>query len=183
MTKLHVVYDASARERKNSPTLDDCLVASSSPLIYDILLQFHVHKIAITGNIEEAYLNISVDPRDHNYLCFLWVDHITSKLPTLEAYRFTRIPFGVSLSPFLLDATIYHHLTSIEIPRELKSLYLYDFVSGDDSDKSTFELYQHLKVSFNSGGFNMQKWASNSTALQGQIEQAKGVDYPPRRRS
>ena len=186
-TKLRVVYDASARERKNSPSLNDCLVAtgpSLSPLIYDILLRFRVHKIAITGNIEKAFLNVSVDPRDRDYLRFFWVDDITSKLPTLQAYIFTRIPFGVSSSPFLLNATIYHHLTSIEMPREfaekvLKSLYVNDFVSGDDSEESTFELYQHLKVSFNSGGFNMRKWASNSTALQRQIEQGEGVDDSP----
>ena len=49
-TKLRVVYDASARAGKNSPSLNDCLYAGPhlSPYIYDVLLRFRINKIAIT---------------------------------------------------------------------------------------------------------------------------------------
>ena len=179
-TKLRIVYDASARSGKNTSSLNDCLYAGPplSPLIYDILLRFRAHKTALIGDIEKAFLNVSVHPKDRDYLRFLWVDDITSSHPNLQVYRFARVAFGVSASPFLLNATIRHHLTSADIPKEfaervLKGLYVDDFVGGDDSDNSVFEMYENLKSSFKSGGFNMRKWVSNSEALQERIEQSE----------
>ena len=112
--------------------------------------------------MEKAFLNVSVHPRDRDYLRLLWIDDTTSGRPKLQVYRFSRVTFGVSSSPFLLNATIRHHLTSAEIPREfaervLKGLYVDDFVSGDDSDNSVLEMYENLKSSFKNGGFNMRK--------------------------
>jgi len=144
-TKLRIVYDASARSGKNTSSLNDCLYAGPplSPLIYDILLRFRAHKTALIGDIEKAFLNVSVHPKDRDYLRFLWVDDVTSSHPNLQVYRFARVAFGVSASPFLLNATIRHHLTSADIPKEfaervLKSLYVDDFVGGNDSDNSVF---------------------------------------------
>ena len=113
-------------------------------------MRFRINKIAITGDIEKAFLNVSVDPRDRDYLRFRWVDDITRRHPNIQVYRFARVAFGVSSSPFLLNATIRHHLTSTYIPREFvekvfKSLYVDDFVDGDDSDDSVFEMYKKLK--------------------------------------
>lgn len=44
-SKLRVVYDASARAKRNTPSLNYCLYAVPllSPFIYDILLRFRVH--------------------------------------------------------------------------------------------------------------------------------------------
>ena len=179
-TKLRIVYDASARSGRNTPSLNDCLYAGPplSPLIYDILLRFRVHKVALIGDIEKAFLNVSVHPSDRDYLRFLWIDDITSGCPKLQVYRYARVAFGVSSSPFLLNATIRHHLTSADVPREfaervLKGLYVDDFVGGDDSDNSVFEMYENLKSSFKNGGFNMRKWVSNSKVLQERIEQSE----------
>ena len=65
----------------------------------------------------------------------------------------------------------YIPLVSTNIPREfagkvLKSLYVDDFVGGDDCDDSVFEMYKNLKSSFSNGGLNMRKWVSNSAVLQ-----------------
>ena len=129
-TKLCVVYDASAKAQSTTPSLNECLYAGPplSSLIYDILLRFRVHKVAIS-----AFLNISVDPRDRDYLRFLWVDDTRSKHLNLHVYRFARVAFGIFSSPFLLNATIRHHLTSTDLPEKfvdcvLKSLYVDDFV-------------------------------------------------------
>ena len=177
-TKLRVVYDASAKAQSTTPSLNDCLYAGPplSSLIYDILLRFRVHKVAISGDIKKAFLNISVDPRDRDYLRFLWVDDTGSKHPNLQVYRFARVAFGISSSPFLLNATIRHHVTSTDLPEEfvdyvLKSLYVDAFVGGEDSDDLVFEMFKNLKSSFKSGGFNMRKWVSNSTLVQKRIEQ------------
>lgn len=50
----------------------------------------------------------------------------------------TRVPFGATCSPFLLAATLRHHLKGVEnFPRTAKilsdNLYVHDFVTGADS--------------------------------------------------
>lgn len=64
----------------------------------------------MTADIEKAFLMISVVARDRDFLCFLWVDDPTKEDPSLVSYRFTRVVFGINASPFLLNATLRHHL-------------------------------------------------------------------------
>ena len=137
-----------------------------------------MNEIAFTGDIEKAFLNVSVDPSNRYYLRFLWVDDVTSRHPNIQVYRFARDAFHVSSSPFLLNATIRHHLTSNDISREfadkvLKSLYVASFVGGDVSDNCVFEMYKELKSSFIDAGFSMRKWVSNSAALQERIKDSE----------
>ena len=55
-----------------------------------------------------------------------------------------------------------------------------DYVGGDDSDDSVFEMYKNLKSSFKTGSFNMRKWVSNSLVLQERIESSE--DQSPQAR-
>ena len=109
-TKLRIVYDASAKTC--GPSLNDCLYAGPKfgQSIMDILLRFRTHRTALAADIEKAFLMISVVPHDRDVLRFLWVDDINKKLPKIVTLRFTRVVFGVSSSPFLLNATIIHHV-------------------------------------------------------------------------
>ena len=108
-TKLHMVYDASARS--TGPFLNDCLHKGPkfNQLILELLLRFRSYRIALIADIEKAFLMISVDDHDCDVLRFL-VDDISKPNPKMRVFRFTRVVFGVSSSPFLLNATIKHHL-------------------------------------------------------------------------
>ena len=53
---------------------------------------------------------IAIEERDRDALRFLWLDSIMEAHPKTIALRFTRVVFGVSSSPFLLNAMIRHHL-------------------------------------------------------------------------
>ena len=66
--------------------------------------------IALTADLEKAFLMVSVDEADRDVLRFLRVDSTLRDPFDLKVYRFTRVVFGVSLSPFLLNATIRFHL-------------------------------------------------------------------------
>ena len=111
-TKLRVVYDASSRADGKGPSLNDCLHVGPSltQLLFDILLRFRCNRIALIADIEKAFLNIEVDERDRDCLRFLWVDDLQKEEPMIVVYRFCRVVFGVSSSPFLLSATLRHHL-------------------------------------------------------------------------
>ena len=70
-TKLCIVYDASAK--MIGPSLNDCFDPSLKfdQKLLDILSRFRVHKVAITADIEKAFLMISVWPQDREFLHFL----------------------------------------------------------------------------------------------------------------
>ena len=57
-TKLRLVYDASAKAK--GPSLNNCLYSDPSQTqnIVDIMLRFRAHKVALTGDIEKAFIMI-----------------------------------------------------------------------------------------------------------------------------
>ena len=64
-TKLRIVYDASAKTDSN-PSLNDCLLVGPkfNQKIIDILMRFRSYQIALTADIEKAFLMISVEEGD-----------------------------------------------------------------------------------------------------------------------
>ena len=176
-TKLRVVYDASSK-RDGEVSLNDCLNQGPSlfPLIFDVLLRFRLHKVALIGDIEKAFLNIQVREEERDLLRFLWYEDINSDQPDLVKFRFTRLVFGLVSSPFVLNATVRYHLKNFAkedtqfTQKVIDSLYVDDFASGEDSDEEGLKLYQKLKACFRAGGFNMRKWASNSATLSREIK-------------
>ena len=63
MTKLRVVYDASAREGVKGMSLNDCLHVrpSLNPLLFNILVRFREKRTTLVADIEKAFLNIDID--------------------------------------------------------------------------------------------------------------------------
>ena len=109
-TKLRVVYDASSKT--SGPSLNECLYKGPKfhQLILDLLIRFRSYRVALIAYVEKAFLMIAVDEKDRDVLRFIWVDDVTKEEPELRVYRFTRVVFGVSSSPFLLNATVKYHL-------------------------------------------------------------------------
>ena len=94
------------------PSLNDCLVIGPKfdQKILDILMRFRAYRIALTADIEKAFLMISVEEKDRDVLRFLWVNDANEDEIKIRPLRFTRVVFGVCSSPFLLNSTIRHHL-------------------------------------------------------------------------
>lgn len=105
------MFDTSAK--RNGPSLNDCLYSGPplNPLIFEVLARFQAHKVALTADIEKAFLNVGIAPEQRNYLQFLWIDDILKDNPQLVVMHFARVVFGVNSSPFLLNTTIRHHLS------------------------------------------------------------------------
>ena len=112
-TKLRVVFDASAKVRPDCPSLNDCTYTGPplTPGIADILMRFRAHKVGLVADIEKAFLNIAVDEQQRDLMRFLWIDDVRKDDPNIEIYRFCRVIFGMNCSPFLLNATLLHHVT------------------------------------------------------------------------
>ena len=130
------MYDASART--SGPSLNDCLYTGVSfgQSIFDILLRFRAYRVALTGDIEKAFLMVSVQEKDRDSLRFLWTRDVSKEVPEVVAFRFARVVFGVNSSPFLLNATIDHHMRKYQesdplfVDKCLSSVYVDDVSLG-----------------------------------------------------
>nr|CDJ83931.1 Protein of unknown function DUF1759 and Protein of unknown function DUF1758 domain containing protein [Haemonchus contortus] len=108
--KIRCVYDGSAKI-KGRLSLNDCLYRGPVllPNLTGILLRCRFHKILISSDIEKAFLMVGLNSASRDFTRFLWL--INPKGPVthdnLIAYRFTRVPFGLVSSPFLLGKSFY----------------------------------------------------------------------------
>ena len=175
-TKVRVVYDASARS--DGPSLNDCLHARSKfdQRILGILCRFRVHRVAVTADIEKVFLMVSVARKDRDALHFLWVkDAFADQLDIIEL-RFTRVVFGVSSSPFLLNATIRYHLEQYEqtqpdlVKKLCRSIYVDDLIFGADDEDEAGQMFLQAKEILKDGGFNLRKFHSNSALVQARVD-------------
>ncbi len=105
---------------------------------------------------------------------FLWVDDYKNENPETIVYRFCRVLFGLNASPFLLNATIRHHLSkfahdSCFVRKMREGFYVDDLVSGENTTEEAFNLYNKAKLRMESGNFRLRKWKTNDTALRQKI--------------
>ena len=180
-TKVRVVYDASARSA--GPSLNDCLHAGPrfDQHTFDLLLRFRTHPIAMTVDIEKAFLMVSIAEEDRDVLRFLWVKDVYASPPVPVELRFTRVVFGVTSSPFLLNATIRHHLEhsssdSAILAKLLNGFYVDDLITGASDEAEAYHLYQTSKEIMKAGGFNLRKFVSNSPSLLSKISDTEVPD-------
>ena len=161
-TKVRAVYGASAKTSGQS--LNECLYAGPKfdQRILDILLRFRLSKTALAANIEKAFLMISVAPKERDVLRFLWIDDIDKKSPEVVTMRFARVVFGVSSSPFLLNATIRHHVGQYKdrepefVDMFRRSIYVDDVTFGTSDDYGAFDLYRKANKILADCGFNLR---------------------------
>uniref|UniRef100_A0A8R1HIN9 Reverse transcriptase domain-containing protein n=1 Tax=Caenorhabditis japonica TaxID=281687 RepID=A0A8R1HIN9_CAEJA len=108
-TKLRIVLDASSHMR-NEQSLNDCIHPGPSILksILGILLRSRNSPYLMVADLEKAFHQVRLQSKHRNVTKFLWLKD-PSKSPTADnivTYRFTRLPFGITASPFLLAITI-----------------------------------------------------------------------------
>ncbi|GFY02151.1 integrase catalytic domain-containing protein [Trichonephila clavipes] len=170
-TKLRLVFDASAHEEKQL-SLNDCLFhgVNLNPNILDLLISFRSNKIAVLADVEKAFLQISLAPKDKDVVRFL----IDNGENGVQVYRFNRVLFGVNASPFLLAATIKTHIGKYmeKYPDTVRTLdhcfYVDDLVTGEDDAKSAFDLSSKAAKIMSEAGMNLRKWISNDCELMKQ---------------
>jgi len=104
--------------------------------------------------------------------------HTTDEIIT---YCFTRLPFGLTCSPFLLSAALREHadrhkgtfLTAA--PLVDSNMFKGDFAASAENDDSTIAIYYELTTLMKLINFPLAKWASNLEQLKS-IWRAEGQD-------
>ncbi|GBO37162.1 hypothetical protein AVEN_174869-1 [Araneus ventricosus] len=161
-TKSRPVFDASASQRGN-PSLNECLYKGINliEVITDILDRFIMYPIGISADIEKAFLMLSVAPKDRDFLRFVYPCNDVELI-----YRHCRIVFGVSSSPFLLNATIMHLLETCtefyDVVQKLKySFYVDNCLTGVHNVSEAEDFIEKAKLIMAKGCFNLRGWESN----------------------
>ncbi len=164
-TKVRPVFDASA-VGVNGLSLNDCVEAGPSliPSLVEVLLRFRRWNVALSADITKAFLQVSVQEEDRNAHRFLW--DVNGQMRKM---RFTRVPFGNKCSPFLLNATIQHHLASMSrsnVVSELsENLYVDDWLSGADTESEANYMLNEAQRVMSEAGMNLTKWHSNKLCI------------------
>ena len=177
-TKIRAVFDASCSV--NGVSLNDCLYPGPNLLakIFDILLRFRVNKIGILADIKQAFLNVSIHPDHRDFLRFLWRDYTTPDRDVI-IYRFNRVVFGLTSSPFLLNGTIRKHWEqyleedSSFVERFLMDLYVDDTTSGCNSVDEGKYFYNTSTKIMRDAGLLLRKWTSNDPEPQNFFDSAE----------
>ena len=166
-TKLRVVYNGSEMDPLS---LNDCLKTGPNmiPRLFDVLVKFRWHLVALRADIEQAFLMIAIAPQDRDVLRFLWFEDPRNPDSEIVRMRFAHLVFGLRPSPAILGSVISHHLDKYqnqlhETTQSIKnSFYVDNLISGGATVEDAFNIYSIAKKVMSEGGFNLWKWSSNS---------------------
>ena len=175
-TSVRVVYDGSAKPYKEALSLNKCMYAGPSLIkdLVSILMKFRMYPIGIIADIRKAFLQMSLAEEDRDVTRFLWRDNGSPSNP-LKIYRFLRVPFGMTASPFLLQATLIHHITKYinKYPNTanklLESFYVDDLTTGCDSVKEAEKFIFEATLILKEAGMTLTKWRSCNEEVQNYI--------------
>ena len=128
------------------------------------------YSILLCGDIEKAFLQIRIRESERDVLRFHWVKN--SDRSVIERNRFTRLVFGLTQSPFILEGTLKEHfqyyITKCPIPIEAVSedMYVDDLVPSSNATEEFEDIKKQSIELFRKDGFNLHKWHSNIPSLQ-----------------
>jgi hypothetical protein len=124
----------------------------------------------VISDIEKAFLQVGLKRSERDAVRFLWLKD-SSLLETdgnVQVYRFKRVPFGTISSPFLLGATLLHHLEKRDSPIAKKiaaNMYVDNCIVGVANDDEAVNFYKESKALFQEASMNLREFCSNSEKL------------------
>ncbi|XP_055522586.1 uncharacterized protein LOC129716774 [Wyeomyia smithii] len=168
-TKLRVVFDVSAESSSGvsinqaqivGPTIQNDLIS--------ILLKFRSFRYALSADIPKMYRQVEVHPNDTCFQRIFWRE---SRDHQLKIYNLRTVTYGLASSPFLATMALRQladdeeQLYPLAAKAVKNSFYIDDMLSGADSEEEAIELLQQVRDMLHSGGFDVHKVCSNSSAV------------------
>ncbi|CAG9787636.1 unnamed protein product [Diatraea saccharalis] len=186
-TPIRPVFDASARS-VGSPSLNQCLETGPNliELIPNILLRFREKEIGVISDIRKAFLQISISPKDRDLLRFMWWD--SNNPDKLQIYRHCRVVFGLTCSPFLLEATLEHHIQQVikgidsyedkmTLGKLLKSFYVDNSVTSVSTMKE-LDCFRNKAIAvLKTGGFDLRCWEYSGDNISPHVTNVLGLNW------
>ncbi|GFW40266.1 retrovirus-related Pol polyprotein from transposon 17.6 [Trichonephila clavipes] len=184
---MRIAFDASSHE-EGQPSLNDCIWSGENlnPNIFHLIISFRLNTIAITADIERAFLQISLRDEDRDAVRFLFPDIRSNQTDPykFQVYRFKRVMFGVNVT-FLLSATIKHQIENYreQYPAATEMLdtclYVDDVISGADNISQALKVSKDAETIMKNASMKLRKWNSNDQTLMRTWEK-EGLETHPR---
>ncbi|XP_076247964.1 uncharacterized protein LOC143187623 [Calliopsis andreniformis] len=175
-TKLRVVFNASSKTA-GGRSLNDLLHVGPKLQtdITAVLTRWRLYEYVLVADIEKMFRQILVAKEDRRFQCIVWRTPSTERL---IAYELNTVTYGTACAPYLSMRTLLElkkqdgYRYPLAAPVLEKDVYVDDvFMGAPDKPllerirKQTCELLQR-------GGFNLRKWAGNSSDLLRNIPQS-----------
>lgn len=169
-TKMRVIFDGSAAS-SSGISLNDVLLKGPKvqPDIFNILIRFRLHQVAITADVAKMYRQVLVTLDDCDPQCIVY-----RKSPTeqLQHYLLCTVKYGTKSASFLATryfVEIGNSSNDLMLKRVIsEDFYVDDLISDGSSDNECLNLYKNL-FTLNSAGFPLRKWCSSSIQFMSQI--------------
>ena len=136
-----------------------------------ILLRFRIFTYGLSTDIEKAFLHIGLDKSDREFTRFFWLSNLEDLESEFQVYCFKTVLFGSTSSPFMLDATLHHHLANYNTPvaEDMEeNIYVYDVFSGCNEEQDAVAYNGEAWSIMKEAHFNLRSWSSNSPSLREQ---------------
>ncbi|XP_062713353.1 uncharacterized protein LOC134290270 [Aedes albopictus] len=187
-TKLRVVFDGSAKTSTGC-SLNEALLVG--PVVQDellhIVIRFRKYAVALVGDIEKMYRQVTVHPEDRSLQQILWRFDTSEPIRT---YQLRTVTYGLAPSSYLATKTLlrlaedegqYYPKAAPLVP---KCYYVDDFIGGDDTVEGAITLRNEMGDLMAKGGLPLRKWTSNRLeVLQGlpqdQIGTQSSIKFDP----
>ncbi|XP_059053907.1 uncharacterized protein LOC131848156 [Achroia grisella] len=174
-TKVRVVFDASAKN-EYGVSLNELLMIGPTlqPELRHLIMRWRIYKICLAADINKMYRQIKVYEQDAEFQRVLWRDNENG---TIEDYRLKRLTFGTAAAPYLAVRTLQQvaldegdNCLSV-VQRVKNDFYMDDLLTGCDTVEEGVIIYQEMNQLLQKGGFQLQKWMTNSEDLLNEIKQ------------
>ena len=183
-TKIRLVFDAAAKYQGRS--LNDELYPGPSICsdLIEILLGFRRHPIALTGDVEEMFLQVKLATADKKYHRVLWRDGEAERAP--DIYEAQRWIFGNAAAPFAAQYVMKENakIHAAEFPLAAqaveRSFYMDDALCSFKTEEEAKEAREQLTDVMKQAGMHIRKWRSSSSDVAASIpekERAKEPEY------
>ena len=156
-------------------SLNDCLYSGPNLLskIFGIFLGFDLTLLRFLLTLNNYFEILKFQKNLRDFLRFLWYENFNSESNAkLIVFRFLRVVFEVTSSPFILNGRIRHHLSKYLscnqqfIETLLEDLYVDDVTSGTKTIEKGKEFYKKAKLILSEAGFDLRKLVTNDSKLQ-----------------
>ncbi|XP_064639580.1 uncharacterized protein LOC135495093 [Lineus longissimus] len=169
-TPICIVYDCSCKSA-TTPSLNDCLQKGPELLndLAGIIMRFRLYPIALSSDIEKAFLHVGLHEQDRDFTKFLWLSNPEEPDSDFIVYRFSSVLFGSNASPAILNAVIRKHLkeNDSESARDISTnIYVDNVISGVENEQNALDYFNSANQLVESGGFHLRSWATNSQLLK-----------------
>ncbi|MCP3665227.1 MAG: hypothetical protein GY696_22470, partial [Gammaproteobacteria bacterium] len=185
-TKVRPVYDGSSKAKSSDISINEVLYRGPDllPKLVGILLRFRTMAIPMVADVEKAFLQISIAPKHRDFLRFLYFKD-PEKTPmddNFKVFRFTRVPFGLICSPFLLEGSIANHLQGVddELAKQIReNIYVDNVLISAESTEEAIQNRERSKELFRQISMNLRAWTSNNDEFNSQVPEEDGVSDGP----